>query len=407
MRYILVLLIAACASTRPSIPQRIAAAARASAPRLVELRRDLHRHPELAEHEVRTSAIVAQQLARLGLEVRRDIGGHGVVGVLRGKRPGGVVAYRADMDAFPGDEPAKPDASTVPGVHHVCGHDVHVAVGIGIATVLSALRDELPGTVVFVFQPAEETLQGAAAMLRDGALADPRPDAIFAVHTWPLHAGMIGYAPAEGIAGKDEWVIDVGGDGEAAARIVDSFTTVSLPKSPDDFRAMLRALRAGGPDLENAVFVTSGRRREPDGHTVIEATVKAAHDAQYPALRRELQRRLDRELGSGAYTVRFPAPPFPGTYSSVVEAERAARTLEAVLGAPNVVRHRATLAIAGEDFGLYLQQVPGAFFYLGVANPERGITGTPHMPDFDVDESAIEVGTRAMANVIWRRLAQR
>lgn len=382
----------------------IASLAAATAPRLIELRRDLHRHPELAEHEVRTSALVAQRLEALGLEVRRNVGGHGVVGVLRGRRPGGVVAYRADMDAFRGDEPARPYASTVPGVQHICGHDVHVAVAIGIATVLSALRNDLPGTVVFVFQPAEENLRGAAAMLRDGALADPRPDAIFAVHAWPLPVGTIAYAPGEGIAGMDQWTIELDGDARLAASIVEGFGTVELPRRPEDWLDLERALhRAGG--FERAVFIAASTKPLANGRSKVEAIVKAVGDEQYAELRAALKERLDREIGAGAYMLAFAERPFPAMRSNVREAERGARTLASVLGAERTERYRATLPFAGEDFALFLQALPGAMFFLGVANPEKGIFGMPHRPDFDVDEAAIEVGTRAMANVIWQRLA--
>lgn len=382
----------------------IASLAAAAAPRLIELRRDLHRHPELAGHEVRTSAIVAAYLDAFGLEVRRSVGGHGVIGVLRGGRPGGVVAYRADMDAFRGDEPAMPYASTVPGVQHVCGHDVHVAVGIGIASVLSKLRDELPGTVVFVFQPAEENLSGAAAMLRDGALADPRPEAIFAVHAWPLPVGTMGYAPGEGVAGMDEWTIELDGDGKLAASVVEGLGTVEVPKQAGGWVELDRALRRAGA-FERAVFVAVSTERLANERTKIQATVKAVRDAQYAELRAALKERLDRAVGAGKYTLAFAERPFPAMRSDVREAERAARTLVSVLGAERVERYRATLPFAGEDFALFLRELPGAMLFLGVANPAKGIAGMPHQPDFNVDEAAIEVGTRAMANVIWQRLA--
>jgi amidohydrolase len=390
----------------PDRSQQIAAEAKALLPRLIELRRDLHRHPELAGNETRTSGIVARHLEELGLEVRRGVGGHGVIGVLRGKQPGGVVAYRADMDASVGEEPPKPVASTVAGVHHVCGHDIHVAVGLGIATVLSKLRDQLPGTVVFVFQPAEETLQGAAAMIRDGALISPRADAIFAIHAWPLPVGNIAYAPGEGLAGQDEWWIDVFGDSAAATKAVESLGTIAPPRAPDEFRKLAEALHAGGAPLEGAVFIAANTRRGDDGRSVIHAYVKASRDEQYPRLREQLKERLDAAVGATKYKVRFVDPIFPGMYSNVDEAGRAAKTLVSVLGAAKVERYRATLPFAGEDFGLFLKATPGAMFFLGVANYEKGILGIPHQPSFDADEAAIEVGTRAMASVIWQRLGE-
>ena len=153
---------------------------------LIEVRRDIHRHPEASGQEERTAALVADRLRALGLEVETGVGGHGVVGVLRGGQPGPVVAYRADMDAVRDNSPDPvPFRSELPGVRHICGHDIHTTVALGVAVALSAVRDELPGTVKFVFQPAEENIQGAKAMIEDGVLEDPAPSAIFAVHTAP------------------------------------------------------------------------------------------------------------------------------------------------------------------------------------------------------------------------------
>ncbi len=152
---------------------------------LIELRRDLHRHPEIAGQEERTAKVIAERLKKLGLEVTTGVGGHGVVAVLKGGQPGGVVGFRADMDATLSmmPDPVAEIASVTPGVRHICGHDVHVAVGVGVAEALAALRDELPGTVKFLFQPAEENATGAKAMVADGALGAPTPEAIFTVHT--------------------------------------------------------------------------------------------------------------------------------------------------------------------------------------------------------------------------------
>src|SRR5262249_1759834 len=156
--------------------------------------------------EVRTASLVADQLRSLGIEVRTDVGGHGVVGVLRGTRPGRIVGYRADMDAMPMPEPpGRPYGSTGPGVFPGCGHDLHTAIGVGLARVLSSLRDDLPGTVVLLFQPAEETLQGAAAMLADHALDAPRPEVIYAVHSWPFPVGTMAH-PVD-FAGLDRFAL--------------------------------------------------------------------------------------------------------------------------------------------------------------------------------------------------------
>jgi len=149
-------------SAKTDFPTAIQEAAEANREDLIEMRRDFHMHPELSGQEIRTSGIVAQRLRALGLEVRTDVGGHGVVGVLHASRPGPVVAYRADMDAVPSEIAGEqPYRSRVPGVKHVCGHDVHTTVALGVATVLSSMSGDLPGTVMFIFQPAEENINGA------------------------------------------------------------------------------------------------------------------------------------------------------------------------------------------------------------------------------------------------------
>ena len=180
------------------IHQRIAAHVKANESALVELRRDLHRHPELSGQEQRTAGIVAARLKALGLPVQTGVGGHGVVGVLTGGRPGPLVAYRADMDAVRSAlaDPA-PFPSTVAGVRHICGHDVHVTVGLGLASALASVRKDLPGRVMFIFQPAEERATGARAMLDAGLFAKDKPAAIFGVHASPLEVGTFTSKPGQ------------------------------------------------------------------------------------------------------------------------------------------------------------------------------------------------------------------
>ena len=176
----------------PDIHARIAAHVNTITAGIVEIRRDLHRHPELSGEEVRTAAIVAARLKALGLQVRTAVGGHGVVGILRGGRPGPMVAYRADMDAVrsTADDPVE-FRSVVPGVRHICGHDMHVAVGLGLASALASVRRDLPGSVMFVFQPAEERATGARAMLDAGLFAKELPAAIFGLHAAPIEVGRV------------------------------------------------------------------------------------------------------------------------------------------------------------------------------------------------------------------------
>src|SRR5438105_11733996 len=210
----------------PTLYHRIDEAAKKVEPKVIECRRDIHQHPELGNREFRTSKLVADRLRALGIEVRTPIAHTGVIGLLRGGKPGRVVALRADMDALPVTEqvdvPFKSTARTTyngqeVGVMHACGHDAHVAILLGVAEVLSGIRRELPGTVVFLFQPAEEGAPqgeegGAALMVKEGALNNPKVDAVFGLHVTSRYpVGEIAYRPGAELAAVDSFRIKVHG----------------------------------------------------------------------------------------------------------------------------------------------------------------------------------------------------
>jgi metal-dependent amidase/aminoacylase/carboxypeptidase family protein len=175
-----------------SIHDRIDARVREREANLIALRRDLHRHPELSGHEVRTSRVIAARLTAAGLAVRTGVGGHGVVGILQGGKAGPLVAYRADMDAVRSTEPDSVEfRSETPGVRHICGHDLHVTIGVGLAEALASVKADLAGSVMFIFQPAEEGATGAKAMLNAGLFSSGKPSAIFGLHTAPYAVGRI------------------------------------------------------------------------------------------------------------------------------------------------------------------------------------------------------------------------
>ena len=185
---------------------------------LIATRRDFHQHPELSGQEARTASIVAGALRRLGLEVRTDVGGHGVVALLRFGRPGPLIAYRADMDAVPTSAPDPVDfRSLAPGVRHICGHDLHTTIGLALATALSHVRDSLAGSVLFVFQPAEERATGARAMLADGVFAGGLPGAIYGLHTSAYETGRLAVTAGPMMAGRDRFEVVLSGAGDLNA----------------------------------------------------------------------------------------------------------------------------------------------------------------------------------------------
>jgi amidohydrolase len=418
----LALLLGACANARPSTraasaagatqtqtdateatSDAIAASVERLSAELLAFRRDLHQYPELSGQEERTAERIARQLVALGLEVRTGVGGHGVVGVLRGARPGPVVAYRADMDAVVGDEPAGREyGSRVPGVYHICGHDLHSAIGVGVASVLASLRAQLPGTAVFVFQPAEETLEGARAMLADHALAGLAPAAMYALHTGPMAVGTFGLNAD--LAGQDHFKVTLLANRDAAAveRAVTrlkALGTVSPPGSAA--RAPENAAAVASARPVYAVIAADTAGPAPS----VEGWLRAAHDEDYPLLRAEVRAILDAELAAASFQVDFADAPFPSMRSDRLVSERARPALIRAVGAANVISINSMHLFNGEDFAIWLQQMPGAMFIIGVANPERGIAGVPHSPDYDADEAAIPLGTQAMSLVLWQELS--
>jgi amidohydrolase len=406
------LLLVGCGSKTSDIPlAAITAQAESLNPQLIDLRRDIHSHPELSLAEVRTAGVIADRLRALNLEVHAGVGGNGVVGILRGALSGPVVGYRADMDAMPMQEPpGRAYGSTVPGVFHVCGHDLHSAIGVGIAGVLGSMRDKMHGTVVFYFQSAEETLQGAAEMILNGALADPRPEIIYAIHDWPLPTGTMAYGTV--FAGLDKFTVEIDG-ANATATIVDQvkaglkpLSTVSLPMTPDDITKALADMRDPTGPFANFVFLSLSSSIN-GASAVIRGSVKASSDSMYPALRQSVRDALTKILDPSAYTLSFAYDTaFPSMASDPGVSDDAAPLLVKTLGPSNVFALKTSWPFNGEDFALFLKQRPGAMFLLGVANPAKGFSGVPHSPDFDADEDALVLGTKSMSAVIWQRLSR-
>lgn len=372
---------------------------------LIALRRELHQWPELAGTESRTAAAVAVRLREAGLSVTTGVGGHGVLAVLDGAAPGRTVAYRADMDAIAADEPAGEFSSRVPGAAHLCGHDLHTAIGVGTAQVLARLRHTFSGRLAFLFQPAEETLEGAQAMLDDGVLDRVAPEEIYALHCGPLPVGTFAVMPGVGQPGLDIGQVHVSGPDPAgtAERLrvaVVNLGTVSPPRTPEEFASLLDDLR--NPDGPVARFVYAQAEPEPGGGetATLRLFLRTWPDSRYPALREEV-RRLAAGVGG---RVEFPRPPFPAMVCSPELSHAAAAHLRDVPGVAAVEVFGSPFPFSGEDFALFLKRVPGAMFFLGVADPERGINGVPHWPDFAADERAIGLGVRAMADFLVSRL---
>ncbi len=414
--------ILSAASVSPLLAQSLASEinARVAAvlPKVVSWRRDIHQHPELGFQETRTSQLVATHLRQLGMEVRTGVGRTGVVGVLRGGRPGSVVALRADMDALPVTEQVDlPFKSTVRtqyagqevGVMHACGHDNHVAILLGVANVLAGLRDTLPGTVVFLFQPNEEGMpgepSGAQAMIDDGALANPAPQAIFGLHVRPDRVGTILYRAGGILAASDVLHIVVKGRQTHGAQpwggvdpiVVSSEIVLALQTITSRQVDLTR-----GPVVVTVGMIQGGNRYNiiPDS-VVLLGTVRTFDEGVRADIKERIRRTAEdvaRSAGATA-TVDFGEGANPVTYNDPALTERMVPTLERVAG-PGKLLVTAPWTPA-EDFALYQQKVPGMYFFLGVTPADRDTATAPrnHSPFFYADEGALPVGMRAMANL--------
>jgi amidohydrolase len=387
--------------------------------RVVEWRRDIHQHPELGNREFRTAGIVAEHLRALGLDVRTEVAHTGVVGVLRGGRPGPVVALRADMDALPVTEQTDlPFASTVRsvwdgqevGVMHACGHDAHTAMLMGAAEVLAGVRAELPGTVVFIFQPAEEGAPpgergGALLMLEEGALDDPVPDAIFGMHVMPKPVGTIAYGSGSVMASSDVLRIVVRGSQTHAAM---PWLGVDPVLAAAHVVVGLQAVVSRQADLVTAPAVVSvatingGARHNiiPDS-VVLTGTIRSLDRDMRAELHRNVRRAAENiARGFGAEAAVWISPGYDVTVNDDALTEWAVPTLRRVAGAGRVVLSPPSLA--AEDFSFFARRVPGFYFSLGIVpdGVDPADAAPNHSPRFVVDEAALPVGVRALAHLV-------
>lgn len=368
---------------------------------LIELRRDIHLHPETAGHEQRTAGVVAQQLREAGLAVTTGVGGYGVVGILTGARHGRTVAYRADMDAVPADEQLEGGVEAA----HVCGHDIHTAVGVGAALVLARLRERLSGTVMFVFQPAEESLTGASAMLADGVFAQARPEEIHALHCGPFPVGQLLVTPGTGLPGQDHGSITfTGADAAVRARQlatqINGLSTVSPPATSADLERLVADIQTPHGPLARFVFMQTRVSEAPD-RAEVQLTYRCWPENRYTEIRENI-RQFARQVN--AASVSFPNPPFPAMITPQAEGRALKRYLERTVGRDRTGTVHAAIPYSGEDFGLFLNQMPGSYTFLGVRARGADIkTSYPHFGAFNPDERAIGHGVRAMAGWLAAR----
>lgn len=363
---------------------------------LISFRRDLHRHPETSGNEARTAARVANRLEPLGFSVRRAVGGHGVVAILHGGRPGRTVAFRADMDAVRADAPDPVDFdSENPGVRHICGHDIHTTIGVALGEAFAVIREDFPGTVVLIFQPAEEDVTGARLMVEAGALDTPRPDAIFAYHTAPYEVGKIAFSDSTLMSARDRVTATVSGRGAgmAAEALRDRLLSLRTMESPTV------------PQPIGADFLWGGAQVDPGegGAWIVRGNFSLATDAARQRLREGVDQavaELARSAPMAHVEVDFAARFAPGVTNDAGLVRAAGASMRSTLGNDALVQVRGVSPAFSEDFGRMQDIVPGAMFFLGVSNATRDWVGLPHSPDYVADEESITIGARAMARTM-------
>ncbi len=415
-------LLAALLLTAPSagadLSAAIAAGAAKAEARVIETRRDVHAHPELGFEEKRTAALVAKRLRTLGLEVRERVGKTGVVGVLRGEKPGRTVALRADMDALPVvEQTGLPFASTARatyngqdvGVMHACGHDAHVAMLLGAAEVLAGLRSELPGTVVFLFQPAEEgggpaETGGAEAMLADGAFDDPKPEGVFGLHVGPEDVtGEMSVAAGPAMAASDRFRIVVTGRQTHGAMPWAGVDPIAVAAR---IVLAIEALPARELDVTKPAIVTVGAIHGgvrnniiPDEVEMI-GTIRSFDEAARSGLHEKIERTAAKTAEASGATAEVTIVRGYGVLVNDPALTAWGRgVLERGFGAERV--HAGRPVTTAEDFSYFANRVPGMFVWLGIRDPQVPLAAAApnHSPRFLVDERALVTGVRALAQL--------
>lgn len=395
--------------------------------KVIAWRRDIHQHPELSNREFRTSALVAKHLKELGFDhVDVNVAHTGVVGILVGGRPGPVVALRADMDALPVlEKTGLPFASQVQTmfngkkeyVMHACGHDAHTAILMGVAEVLAGMREQISGSVKFIFQPAEEGAPkgeegGAALMIKEGVLTgDYAPEAIFGLHVWPGKSGSLSYRKKGTMAAADGLSIKLQGVQTHGARpwagidpiVVAGQVLTALQLIPS------RQLNVTvAPAVVTIGSIHGGNRGNIIPETVeMEGTIRTFDPEMRKILHKRLYRTVTKIAEASGATAEVKITPYaPVTYNDSDLTNRMLPALKAAAGVHGLSEIEPIMG--AEDFAHYQEKIPGIFFFLGVSDPEMDLATAPanHSPYFTVSESSLKVGVRALSYMAVRYLDQ-
>lgn len=379
----------------------------------VRIRRRIYMCPELPGDERRTGKLVADKLRSCGIDVQTNVGGYGVVGTLKGNKRGPTIAWRADMDACAmHDTINKPYRSRIDGVKHACGHDAHTAIALGIAETLATVKNDLRGTIRFIFQPYEEGTQGALRMIKDGALENPRPSAVYGLHVtnWGLNqtyleAGQLSVNYGAALFGWNLFKVIVKVDRDS----------IDLPTEQQVLIYYLNRLNKYNIQCNKATqnvvdFRIVGKDSLFQNNMIhLRASYRFAQTKYVDEINKELWRIIGEYRENNNYDVAIePLKLMPPVYNDETESEEAYQYLKRLAG-DNAVPVRDEFPPHGaDDFALFQSELSrGLFFFLGFANVEKGIRVGMHNPDFDIDEDCLEFGVRTMSIFLFDLLLRR
>jgi len=381
---------------------------------LVKIRRNFHEHPELAGNEKRTSKIIAEYLSNLGLEVKTGVAGYGVVGILKGGKEGKNIAWRADMDALPNDFLDEVSyKSKIEGIQHGCGHDVHMAIGLGIAEVLAQNKDSINGTIYFIFQPEEETFVGAKNIVNSNIFSKMNLDEIYSLHVTALPVGQIMVKPNELYAYQKRIQITFNNEfsKEDAETLYAKIRSKTLRKKgganpweiPKAFDSII-GLTNPNTVFKDYLFMEENFVIEEENNNHL---LKAyLYETNKENLSKILP-KIEQIISNSEYKDKFISTSYIQENPTVLNDERltnkAINTLTEIYGSNSVVMNYGQIPYFNDDFFYFQQKTPGVYFFLGGSNLEKGISAMNHAPNFRVDEECIKIGVKSFSSLILER----
>ncbi len=404
-----------------AIHQNVQAYTNAIFDSLVQLRRDFHRHPELSDQEKRTSMKVANYLESLGLEVTPHMGGYGVVGILDTGKKGKRIAWRADIDAMASDLPDVVDfKSENEGVRHICGHDIHTTVGLGIANVLASQKEHLTGTIYFIFQPAEENIKGAKMMIADGLFNLIQPEEIYALHVSPYPVGTIA-TKAENVF-THITAIEVAYEAPTNQDALVNFTKELIsntqthePNTPfwdlnNVFSPEIGVVHPNTIYKDFVALMSDFEILKSDNTLTLKAMVLGSDREQLSTFLAAVTRKIETSEYSEAFqSVQYNfQKDMPVMFTPMNQQQLTEDTMKSVA---SLYGPQSTIPLYGtgpyafsDDFAFFQESVPGVYFFLGASNFEEGVVAMPHTPNFEVDEECIKTGVNYFSSMIIERL---